>query len=75
MLEFNELLELDLKDDFNALVSYLIGIEDADEIFKKVTKILLTGDKVLSEDIVIHLLILLRRIIENSNKTRTYKPI
>lgn len=75
MLEFNELLELDLKDDFNALVSYLRGIEDADEIFQKVTKILLTGDKVLSEDIVIHLLILLRRIIENSNKTRTYKPI
>lgn len=45
------------------------------DIFVKVINILLEGDRVLSEDTVKNLLNLLRRIIENANKTKTVKDI
>jgi len=49
--------------------------EKSGDIFVKVINILLEGDRVLAEDIVISLLNLLRQIIENANLTRTNKDI
>lgn len=55
---------------------YLSDLDDkTGDIFIKVINILLEGDRVLSEDTVKNLLNLLRRIIENANKTKTNKDI
>lgn len=76
MLIHNDLLKREFNEDFNSLVRYLSSInEKSGDIFIKVINILLEGDRVLSENIVISLLNLLRRIIENANKTRTEKDI
>lgn len=57
------------------LVTYLSNLPDTKEIFMKVVNILNQGNKVLGEQIVINLLILLRKMIENANKTKTIKEI
>jgi len=57
------------------LVKYLSELKDTNDIFKKVIGILNQGNKVLGETIVINLLILLRKMIENANKTKTIKEI
>jgi len=75
MLEFDKLFTHDLKDDFNTLVKWMLNMKDSKDIFLKVIMILNQGNKVLSEDIVISLLVLLRKMIENSNSTNTSKEI
>lgn len=75
ILEKNELYQRDLSYDFMDLVKYLSELKDTNDIFKKVIGILNQGNKVLGETIVINLLILLRKMIENANKTKTIKEI
>jgi len=75
IIEQNKLYKAEIIDDFNNLVVYLSELPDSKAILTKIIRILKQDSKGLNKDILINLLILLRKIIEKSNKTKTEKEI